>query len=328
MNLMTAAALPRLLFGYHMPSQTFPDAAPEDLFEQIAANALAAEAAGVDLVTVMDHFYQIRGVGQEEEPMLEGYTTLAALAARTSRVRLGLMVGGVTYRNPALVAKVVTSLDVISRGRAVLGMGAAWNETEHAGYGFDFPPIRERMDRLDEALRICHLMFTQERPSFEGRHFRIERALNHPRPIQPGGPPILIGGSGERRTLRMVAQYADLSNWFGPIDELRHKIDVLERHCADVGRDPATILRTVSVPIVVVADRREADAVLERMPPERRAMTVAVPPEEAAERLQPYLDLGFRGIIFRNPGMASPEAIAPLGEVIRLVRPETARAGR
>jgi F420-dependent oxidoreductase-like protein len=323
---MTAAGLPRLLFGYHMPSQTFPGAAPDELFERIAANALAAEAAGFDLVTVMDHFYQIRGVGHELEPMLEGYSTLAALAARTSRVRLGLMVGGVTYRNPALVAKMVTSLDVISRGRAVLGLGAAWNESEHRGYGFEFPPIRERMDRLDEALRICRLMFSEDRPSFEGRHYRIERALNQPRPIQPGGPPILIGGSGERRTLRLVAQHADLSNWFGPLDELRHKIDVLERHCAEVGRDPATILRTVSVPIVVVRDAREADGALEGLPPERRAMTVAVPPAAAAERLQPYLGLGFQGIIFRNPGMASPEAIALLGEVIRLVRPEPARA--
>jgi F420-dependent oxidoreductase-like protein len=320
---MLHAGLPSLLFGYHMPTQTFPDTPPEQLFERIAANALAAEAAGFDLVTVMDHFYQIRGVGPEEEPMLEGYTTLAALAARTRRVRLGMMVGGVTYRNPALVAKMATSLDVISKGRAVLGLGAAWNESEHQGYGFAFPPIGERMDRLDEALQICRLMFTEERPTFEGRHYRIEQALNRPRPIQPGGPPILIGGSGERRTLRLVAQYADLSNWFGPFDELRHKVEVLERHCADVGRDPASILRTVSVPIVVVRDERDAAAILERMPPERRAMTAAVPPQAAAERLQPYLDLGFRGIIFRNPGMASPEAIGLLGEVIRLVRPET-----
>ena len=324
---MTDGALPRLLFGYHMPTQTFPGTPPEEIFERIAANALAAEAAGFDLVTVMDHMYQIRGVGPEEEPMLEGYMTLAALAARTSHVRLGMMVGGVTYRNPALVAKMVTSLDVISKGRAVLGLGAAWNESEHRGYGFAFPPIGERMDRLEEALQICRLLFTEERPSFEGRHYRVERALNHPRPIQPGGPPILIGGSGERRTLRMVAQYADLSNWFGPLDDLRHKVDVLEGHCADVGRDPATILRTVSVPIVVVPDQLDAAAILDSMPPERRAITMAVPPEEAAERLQPYLDLGFRGIIFRNPGMATPEAIALLGEVIRMVRSEPV-AGR
>jgi F420-dependent oxidoreductase-like protein len=321
---MTHAGLPRLLFGYHMPTLTFPDTPPDQLFDLIAANAAAAEAAGFDLVTVMDHFYQIRGVGSEEEPMLEGYATLAALATRTSRVRLGMMVGGVTYRNPALVAKTVTTLDVISKGRAVLGLGAAWNESEHRGLGFEFPPIGERMDRLEEALQICRMMFTEERPSFDGRHYRIEEALNRPRPIQPGGPPILIGGGGERRTLRMVAQYADLSNWFGSLDpqlsDLRHKTEVLERHCADVGRDPVTILRTVSVPMVVVADRREADAVLDRMHPARRAVTVAVTPEEAVERLQPYFDLGFRGIIFRNPGMADPEAIAPLGEVIRLVR--------
>jgi len=310
-----------LLFGYHMPSYTFPGTPPDELFDKVAANAQAAEAAGFDLVTVMDHFYQISGVGSEAEPMLEGYLTLAALATRTSRVRLGTMVSGVTYRNPALLAKQVTTLDIISKGRAILGIGAAWNESEHAGLGFAFPPIRERMDRLEEALEIFRLMFTQDRPSFTGRYYSIDRVLNSPPPITPGGPPILIGGGGERRTLRMVARYADLSNWFGPPEQMPHKLEVLERHCEEVGRDPTTILRTATPPVVLVANHHEDAALLDSLPPERRAQVKAATPDEAAEVVGRYLDLGFRGFIFRNAGgMMTPEEIALGGEVIRLVR--------
>ena len=195
----------RPFFGYHIPNFTFAGVSDAGLFDRVAELAVAAEMAGFDLVTVMDHFYQIGAVGAEEEPMLEAYTTLGALAARTERVMLGTMVSGVTYRNPALLAKTVTTLDVVSKGRAVLGIGAAWNESEHQGYGFEFPPIGRREDRLEEALTICKAMFTQERPSFEGRYYRIDRALNSPRPIQPGGPRILVGGGGEKRTLKLAA---------------------------------------------------------------------------------------------------------------------------
>jgi F420-dependent oxidoreductase-like protein len=322
---MTIRTADGLLFGYHMPSYTFPAAAPTELFDRVAANVQAAETAGFDLVTVMDHFYQIGGVGPAHEPMLEAYLTLAALATRTSRVGLATMVTGVTYRNPALLAKEVTTLDVISRGRAMLGIGAAWNESEHVGLGFEFPPIRERMDRLEEALEICHRMFTEERPSFSGRFYRIEQAINSPRPINPGGPPILIGGSGERRTLRMVARYADLSNWFGPPQEMQHKIDVLERHCEEVGRDPGTILRTVTLPVVLVADHRDAASLLDSLPAERRAQVTAATPNEAAEVIGRYQDLGFRGFIFRNAGgLMTLEGIGLAGEVISLVRRQAA----
>src|SRR5213079_2134121 len=147
-------------------------------------------------------------------------------------VKLGTLVTGVTYRNPALLAKMVTTLDVISRGRAILGIGAAWNEDEHNGYGIEFPPIAQRMDRLDEALTIARLMFTEERPSFEGKYYRIDRALNVPRPVQPGGPKILVGGGGEQRTLRIAAKHADMTHWFAlGLDGLKHKTQVLERYC-------------------------------------------------------------------------------------------------
>ena len=201
-------------FGLHLPSYTHPDTPPERLFDRVVEQAKAAETAGFDVVTVMDHLYQIDGIGGPDEPMLEGWSVLAALARETTRVRLGTLVTGVTYRNPALLAKQVTTLDTISGGRAILGLGAAWNEVEHEGYGYDFPPIRERMDRLDEALAIIKAMFTEDRPTFAGRYYRIDQAFNVPRPVQPGGPKILVGGGGEQRTLRIAAKYADMTHWF------------------------------------------------------------------------------------------------------------------
>src|ERR1700730_13568710 len=163
------------MFGFHMPNYTFPGVPNERLFDRVVEQAKEAEKAGFGLVTVMDHFYQIRGIGPETEPMLEAYTTLGALAANTSKVKLGTLVTGVTYRNPAMLVKMVTTLDTISKGRAILGIGAAWNEDEHKGYGFDFPPVPARMDRLDEALTIIRLMFREERPSFVGRFYQIDR---------------------------------------------------------------------------------------------------------------------------------------------------------
>src|ERR1700704_3986621 len=228
------------LFGFHMPNYTFPGVPEDQLFDKVVKNAQAAEKAGFDLVTVMDHLYQISGIGPETDPMMEAYTTLSALATRTSRVKLGTLVTGVTYRNPALLAKTVTTLDVISKGRAIMGIGAAWNETEHIGYGWEFPPIKERMDRLEEALIIIKRMFTEERPSFEGKHYRIHEALNVPRPIQPGGPKVLIGGTGETRTLKLLARHGDIGHWFGgDLNDLKRKKQIFEQHCQAEGRDPS-----------------------------------------------------------------------------------------
>jgi F420-dependent oxidoreductase-like protein len=303
-------------FGYHIPSFTFPGVPDEGLFDHLADLATAAERADFDHVTVMDHFYQIRGVGPETEPMLEAYTALGALAARTTRVRLGTLVTGVTYRNPALVAKMTTTLDVISSGRIILGIGAAWNADEHAGYGFEFPSVGERMDRLEEALQIVKLMFTHERPSFQGRYYRIDRALNRPRPIQDGGPRILVGGVGERRTLRLVARYGDMSNFFPmPLDDLRHKLEVLERHCEAEGRDPSAILRTVMAPFRLVSDEREAKAIADRLPPDAPARSRPATPAQAAEILGAHLDAGFQGFTFRNPNLSTPELLELAGDL-------------
>jgi len=309
-----------LFFGYHMPNFSFPGVPDDALFDRVVENAKAAEAAGFDLVTVMDHFYQIRGVGPETEPMLEAWSTLAALAARTTKIRLSTLVTGVTYRNPALLAKTVTTLDVISKGRAILGIGAAWNDSEHAGYGFEFPPIAERMDRLEEAVTIIKLMFTEERPSFEGKHYRIDRALNRPRPIQPGGPKILVGGSGEKRTLKILARHGDIGHWFfGPVEDLKRKKEVFERHCEAEGRDPSTVLLTIGAGVILVEHEREAKAVLDRIPDERRAMVIAATPAQAAERLSPYVDAGFGGFTLSNQTLPTLEAIGLGGELIRLM---------
>src|ERR1700733_3245903 len=224
-----------------------------------------AEETGYDSVWVMDHFYQLPPMGGPSQPMLDSYTLLGALAVRTSKVRPGTMVTAVTYRNPAHLAKIVTTLDVISAGRAILGIGAAWYDVEHEGLGFDFPPAGERLDRLEEALPICRAMFTEEAPSFTGTNDRIHEARNRPRPVQPGGPPILIGGGGERRTLRLVAEYGDACNLFGDAATIRHKLEVVARHCDDVGRDPATITKTRLGTLVIGATDKEADGKLEEL---------------------------------------------------------------
>ncbi|OLB92758.1 MAG: LLM class F420-dependent oxidoreductase [Chloroflexi bacterium] len=308
-------------FGFHMPTFTFRGVSNDRLFDRVVENAKAAERAGFDLVTVMDHLYQIRGIGPETEPMMEAYTTLSALATQTSRVKLGTLVTGVTYRNPALLAKMVTTLDVISKGRAILGIGAAWNEDEHRGYGFEFPPIARRMDRLDEALTIARLMFTEERPSFEGKYYRIDRAVNVPRPIQPGGPKILVGGGGERRTLRLLAQHGDIGHWFGGnLEDLKRKKQVFEQHCEAVNRDPSEVLLTVGLTLVLAENEKDARALMEGLSPERRAMAQTATVAEAAEVIGKYLDAGFGGFTFNNNVLQTPESMGLAGEVIKAVR--------
>ncbi|HEY9287049.1 MAG TPA: LLM class F420-dependent oxidoreductase [Candidatus Dormibacteraeota bacterium] len=310
-----------VFFGYHMPNYTFPGITNESLFDRVAANARAAERAGFDLVTVMDHFYQIGPVGPETDPMLEAYTTLAGLARETTKVKLATLVTGVIYRNPAVLAKQVTTLDIISRGRAILGIGAAWNESESNGFGIDFPPIGQRMDRLDEAVTIAKLMFTEERPSFEGKYYRIDRVINSPRPIQKGGPKILIGGGGEKRTLRILARHGDIGHWFGGnVEDLKRKKAVFEQHCSEVGRDPSQVLLTVGMNIVLAENERQAKPVLDRLPAERRAMTQTATIPQAAEILQPYLDAGFGGFTFGNGSLPTEEHIGLAGELIKAVR--------
>jgi F420-dependent oxidoreductase-like protein len=230
-------------FGFQLPNFTF-GGGDDQLFSNVVDLVDVAEDVGFESLWVMDHFYQLPALGGGTQPMLEAYTLLGALASVTSTIKLGALVTGVTYRNPAMLAKQVTTLDVISGGRAILGIGAAWHDIEHEAMGFDFPPVRERMDRLEEAVQICRAMFTEETPTFDGRYYRVHGVHNVPRPIQPGGPRIMIGGSGEKRTLKLVAQYADLCNITGDAAGVRHKLDVLRGHCDAVGRDPSEIATT------------------------------------------------------------------------------------
>jgi len=231
--------------GLQIPSFTWPGGSPE-LGARLAEIARTADDAGFASLWVMDHFFQIPPVGPAELDMLEGYATLGFLAGVTRRVRLGTLVTGATYRHPGLLVKTATTLDVVSGGRAYLGIGAAWFEREHAGLGVPFPPLSERFERLEETLRIAHQMWSGGRGPFEGRHFRLAETLCVPPPVSQPRPPILIGGLGERKTLRLVARYADACNFFDMIglDALRHKLDVLRRHCDDAGRPLDEIERT------------------------------------------------------------------------------------
>jgi F420-dependent oxidoreductase-like protein len=309
--------------GLQIPSFTYPGVPDDKLFDRIAQIASTAEESGFDSVWVMDHFYQIPIMGPRTDPMLESYTLLSGLAARTSRIRLGAMVTGVTYRNPALLAKMVTTLDVVSSGRAILGIGAAWNEEEHRGYGFDFPPVPERMERLEEAVRICRAMFTEETPSFHGTHYRIDEAVNAPRPVQAGGPPILIGGMGERKTLQLVAKYADACNLFGDPNGVRQKLNVLRRHCDDVGRDIDHITKTRLGGLIVRRTHEEAERALAEaaaargMPVEMaRAYIASGTPDEVLAVAEGLLGAGLDGLIFNMHGVQELEPVALAGETL------------
>jgi F420-dependent oxidoreductase-like protein len=231
--------------GLQIPSFTWPGG-HEHIGETFALIAERAEIAGFSSLWVMDHLFQIRAVGPPEQEMLEGWTALAFAAGRTSRIKLGTLVTGVTYRHPGVLVKIATTLDVLSRGRSYLGIGAAWNEDEHRGLGIPFPPLGERMDRLEETLQIALQMWAGDDRPFEGRHYRLERPLCSPPPVQKPHPPIMVGGAGERRTLRMVAQYADACNLFayGDLAVLDHKLRVLRGHCDAVGRPYAEIEKT------------------------------------------------------------------------------------
>ncbi len=250
--------------GIHFANFTLPGG-PAAIGGILSDTAVAAESSGCSTFTLMDHYFQMEEFADRHEPMLEGYTALGFLAGRTERIRLGLMVTGVTYRHPGLLAKIVTTLDVVSGGRAQLGIGAAWYEREHLGLGVPFPPTSERFERLEEALQICHQMWSDDDGPYEGKHYRLAETICSPRPVSRPRPRILVGGSGERKTLRLVARYADACNLFAADpDDVAHKLEVLDRHCADAGRDPATVQRTMLSMVDPLAD---TDAFLRTMEP-------------------------------------------------------------
>ena len=303
-------------FGLQIPNFT-TDETPGVLFDEVLARATAAEETGFDSVWVMDHFYQLPPMGGPSQPMLDSYTLLGALAARTQKVRLGTMVTGVTYRNPAHLAKIVTTLDVISKGRAILGIGAAWYDVEHEGLGFDFPPAGERLDRLEEALQICRAMFTEDAPSFDGTYYRIREARNLPRPVQQGGPTILVGGGGERRTLRLVAQYADMCKFFGDAATVAHKVDVLRGHCKDVGRDPSevTVSRLGTLILTAGADETAATNDFLRQVGADPAGADVGTADELVARVEELAAAGVEYFVFNIPTGTS-DTVRQVGELL------------
>ncbi|RFA13889.1 LLM class F420-dependent oxidoreductase [Subtercola boreus] len=231
--------------GIHFANFTLPGG-PEALAPTLAATAEAAEAGGVSLFTLMDHWFQMESLATSFDPMLEGYTSLGFLAGRTKTMRLGLLVTGVTYRHPGLLAKIVTTLDVLSEGRAMLGIGAAWYEREHLGLGVPYPDISERFERLEETLQICQQMWSDNDGPYDGAHYQLAETICVPQPLQKPGPPIMIGGSGEKKTLRLVAQYGNACNIFDiGVEGVKHKLDVLRGHCDRLGTDYDAIEKTL-----------------------------------------------------------------------------------
>ncbi len=294
--------------GYQIPTFTYPGVAPEDLFANVAAQAAAADRSGFDTVLLMDHFYQLPMLGPPEHEMFECYTLLSALSQHTDTVRLGALVTGNTYRNPAYLAKIISALDVVSGGRAQLGIGAGWFELEHQAMGYEFGTFTERFEKLEEALQIVIPMLRGERPTLDGKHYQVSDVINSPVPLSR--VPVMIGGSGEKKTLRMVAQYADESNIICEPHEVPRKLDALAAHCQRLGRDRSEI--TVSYHRNVVIGETHDDAYdaarryfgargmdLDALDDESRrailAMVVLGGPDEVAEELSENMSLGIDG---------------------------------
>ena len=270
--------------GYQIPNFTYPDTRSDQIFDKVVAQAKAAEESGYDRVMLMDHFYQLPGIGAPEEPMLECYSMLSALAQHTDRVRLSALVTGNTYRNPAMLAKTVTTLDHVSHGRATLGLGAGWFELEHQALGFRFGSISERFERLEEALQIISPMLRGEKVTHDGQHYQTVDLVNSPAPISR--IPIMIGGQGEKKTLRMVAQYADESNLTGTVEDIPRKLEALASHCERLGRDRSEIKVTKLLMVCVAPTMEEALSDLDRIAETKKW------PEQAKSFVQDALIFG------------------------------------
>jgi F420-dependent oxidoreductase-like protein len=307
--------------GYQIPNFTYPGVPAERLFPTVRQQAVEAEDSGFDAVMVMDHFYQLPFLGTPDQDMIECYTVLSALAQHTQRVTLSALVTGNTYRNPTLLAKTVTALDVVSDGRAQLGIGAGWFELEHQSLGYEFGTFTDRFQRLEEALRIVLPMLRGERPTFEGTWYQVHEAINHPAPLRR--IPVMIGGAGERKTLRMVAQYADESNLICPVEEIPRKLEVLADHCRTLGRDRAEITVSYQTSACIAPTHEQAVAEFEdflaRQPQAagRRAGAIVGTPEEVAKRYEQLRDTGIDGVTVSAPANGHVEGrVALLGETL------------
>ncbi len=314
--------------SYQIPNFTYPDTRPEEIFDKVVAQAKAAEAAGFDRVMVMDHFYQLPMLGALDEPMFECYTLLSALAQHTKDVRLSALVTGNTYRNPALLAKTITTLDHVSHGRATLGIGAGWFEQEHAAYGFEFGTFGERFRKLDEALSIIVPMLNGERPTVKGKFYTVVDAINSPAPVTP--IPLMIGGQGEKKTLRLVAKYADESNLTGEVKDIPRKLEALAKHCEDLGRDRAEVSVTKMLMIAVAPTMEKAHADLNAMAVAKgwnsdvvamaRQLLIFGDPDTVGEQIANAMSYGIDGVALNLPANGHDlERIGLLGEIAQKV---------
>jgi F420-dependent oxidoreductase-like protein len=297
--------------GLQIPNFTYGKPVAE-LFPAVKAQAEEAEAAGFDTVLVMDHFYQLPGLGQPDEPMLEAYIALGALATATERVQLSTLVTGNTYRNPTLLAKEITTLDVVSAGRAILGIGAGWFELEHQQLGFEFDTFTERFEKLEEALQIIIPMTHGERPSFSGKWYHTENAINEPR--YRDHIPVMLGGSGEKKTFRLAAEYADHLNIIADMSELPGKLRALNERCAEANRDPATL--ETSCLLTVEVDGYESHGAMDEA---RGGRAVKGTPEQVADEIKRrVIDVGIDGIIVNLPTHRhAPGVITAVGEALK-----------
>jgi F420-dependent oxidoreductase-like protein len=295
--------------GFQIPNFSYGTGV-EQLFPTVIAQAREAESAGFDSVFVMDHFYQLPMLGSPDQPMLEAYTALGALATATERVQLGTLVTGNTYRNPTLLAKVITTLDVVSAGRAILGIGTGWFELEHDELGYEFGTFTDRFNRLDEALQIILPMLKGERPTFSGKWYRAENALANPR--YRDSVPLMIGGSGEKKTIPLAARHFDHLNVIAGFDELPGKLKVVRERCEEIGRDPAT-LETSMLITVLLDDNAKPD----QIPAEMGSRMLAGSADRIAEQIQTkVLDVGVDGVIINVPAY-TPGVIAAVGDALR-----------
>lgn len=311
--------------GYQIPNFTYPGTGPAEIFDLVVAQAKAAEANGFDRVLVMDHFYQLPGIGEPHDYMLECYTLLAALAQHTETVRLSALVTGNTYRNPAVLAKIITTLDHVSHGRASLGIGSGWFELEHDSFGIAFNTFSERFEKLEEALNIILPMLNGERPTLDGKHYQVTDAINQPPPLSR--IPVMIGGSGEKKTLRMVAQYADESNLTCSVDEVPRKLDALARHCDDLGRDRTEIVVTKLMMVVLGRSDAEAEDAVQLFVRNHgwsedlveliRPQLVIGGPDTLAKAARETIDAGLDGITLNLPANAHDlDIVALAGQVV------------
>ena len=284
-------------FGIQHPNFTF-DGEDLQIVEKLRNLVGRAEACGFDSFWVMDHFHQIANVGEVQEPMLEGWTTQSVVAGFTNKIKLGTLVTGIVYRYPSVLAKVGATLDVLSKGRLFMGIGAAWNVDEATAYGISFPPVKERMQRLEEAVHIIRKMWTEESATFSGKFYQIRNAYCNPKPIQKPHPPIMIGGSGERRTLKIVAKYGDACNIFGSAETVKRKLGVLREHCHSVGRDYDSIVKSKLGHVVIDKDKEKVMELIKDMPEDRRREYVIYgTPEEVRRQVEAFRDAGIEYLI-------------------------------